>query len=557
MNVRATSVVLSMVFTCSLIAQNSVGLLSYDLDKVSDGYTLIYPHNQPNVYLLDNCGAVVHVWEDEPNYRPGNTAYLLENGNLVKTKRDMSVLDDAIWAGGGGAIVEIRSWDNELLWSFAMNDSLRRLHHDIAPMPNGNILMIAWEKKTAQEAIDAGRDPDLLVDGELWPDFILEVRPVGTDSAEIVWEWHTWDHLIQDFDPTKDNYGIVAEHPELININYIDGDAVADWMHSNALDYNPRLDQVMLCSPDLSEIWIIDHTTTTEEAASHAGGLSGRGGDLMYRFGNHAVYDQGTEEDQLLFFPHDAHWIDDFVPETHPYYNMIAVYNNRAGAEYSAVNVIRQPVFDDYMWWYPMTGDIWGPTEFEWQYVHPDTVMMHSTGLSSVQHLANGNTLVCSGRFGYIFEITADEEIIWEYRTPLRGGVPVPQGDTLNISENLTFRANRYPADYGAFDGRNLTGQGYIELNPDTTFCNIIAAVDDPDSVSAVRIYPNPAFAHITLEAGQRNQVHFEILDLTGVRVLSGYVSGLQDNVDIGNLPPGLYLVHMDGKGVRKLVVQR
>ncbi|MCB0598325.1 MAG: hypothetical protein KDD28_29900, partial [Phaeodactylibacter sp.] len=58
----------------NLMAQDTphtVGLLSYNPSKAYDGYNLIYPHNQPNVYLLDNCGEVVHVWEDEPQWRPG------------------------------------------------------------------------------------------------------------------------------------------------------------------------------------------------------------------------------------------------------------------------------------------------------------------------------------------------------------------------------------------------------------------------------------------------------------------------------------------------------
>jgi len=112
-------------------AQNTVGLLSYDIGQTYQGYTLIYPHNQPNVYLINNCGEIVHSWTDEENFRPGNVAYLTDEGNLIKTKRDAVVTVDAIWAGGGGAIIEIRSWENELLWSYTLNNEDARLHHDI------------------------------------------------------------------------------------------------------------------------------------------------------------------------------------------------------------------------------------------------------------------------------------------------------------------------------------------------------------------------------------------------------------------------------------------
>ncbi|MCB0643448.1 MAG: hypothetical protein KDC44_17480, partial [Phaeodactylibacter sp.] len=167
----------NLLFSCALFtlaistlhAQNTVGLLSYIPWKTYDGYNMIYPHNQPNVYLLNNCGEIVHVWEDDASYRPGNTAYLMPDGNLIKTKRGAAVGSDPIWAGGGGDLVEIRDWDNNLLWSFSLNTELERLHHDIAITDAGTILMIVWEKKTEAEAIQAGRDPNNLPNGDLWP----------------------------------------------------------------------------------------------------------------------------------------------------------------------------------------------------------------------------------------------------------------------------------------------------------------------------------------------------------------------------------------------------
>ena len=127
-----------------------------------------------------------------------------------------------------------------------------RLHHDIAPMPNGNILMISWELKTKEEAIQAGRDTALLTQSKLWPDYIIEVDPV-LDS--IVWEWHVWDHLIQGFDATKDNYGVVADHPELVDLNFVTNGGTADWMHTNSIDYNAELRQIMISVPTFNEVW--------------------------------------------------------------------------------------------------------------------------------------------------------------------------------------------------------------------------------------------------------------------------------------------------------------
>ena len=353
-------ILLNLCFLVGAFAQRTVGTISYDPMKAYDGYNLFYPHNQPNVYLLDNCGRIVHVWEDDASFRPGNTAYLMENGNLIKTKRPAAVANDPIWAGGGGATVEIRSWDNDLLWTFTLNDSLFRLHHDIEPLPNGNILMLAWEKKTAEEAIQAGRDTSLLPDGELWPDYLIEVEPVGESDFNIVWEWHIWDHLVQDYDATKDNFGVVADAPSKMDINYSSNDGGADWMHSNSIDYNEDLRQVLISIPFFDEVWIIDHSTSTEQAAGNTGGLAGRGGEILYRWGNPAVYDSGTAEDQTLFFNHDAHWVDQFLDFSHPDYGKIAVFNNRVGADYSTVNIFTPP-FDMYSWGYTQSGSTFGP----------------------------------------------------------------------------------------------------------------------------------------------------------------------------------------------------
>lgn len=373
--------------------QPTVGLLSYDPSRAYDGYNLLYPLRQPNVYLLDNCGRIVHMWEDDASFLPGVVAYLTPDGYLVKTKRPANFLNDPIWAGGGGATVEIRDWDNNLLWSFTQNDSLRRLHHDIEVMPNGHILMISWELKTADEAIAAGRDTALLSQGKLWPDYILEVDP-QTDS--VVWEWHVWDHLIQDFDSTKANYGDVAAHPELVDLNWDTNNGKADWMHVNAIDYHPELDQIMISVPTFNELWIIDHSTTTEEAAGHSGGLSGRGGDLLYRWGNPATYRRGTADDQKLFFQHDTHWVRDFLDPGSTWYDRIALFNNRVGPQLSTANILTPP-FDPATWSYPLTDSVWAPAAFDLVVTHPDTARMASSIVSSVQVLPNDNLLICSG----------------------------------------------------------------------------------------------------------------------------------------------------------------
>ncbi len=554
MNRIYTWLVIVLILSISVLnAQNTVGLLSYQPTQAFDGYNLMFPHNQPNVYLIDNCGEIVHVWEDDANWRPGNTAYLSSDGLLYKAKRDVSVVNDEIWAGGGGAILEIRDWDNNLIWDFEMNDSTQRLHHDFAITDDGTIIALAWELKTTEACIAAGRDTSTLSQGVLWPDWVFEIDP-NTDA--IIWEWHAWDHLVQDFDANQANFGVISEHPELIDVNYGRVDGHPDWMHGNALDYNDELGQIMLSIPYFDEIWIIDHSTSTAEAAGHTGGLSNIGGDLMYRWGNPITYQLGDSSDQQLFFQHDAHWVDDFLETNHPQYGQIAVFNNRVGPDFSNASTFF-PAWEMYDWAYLVNGaGAYLPETFSETFDHPTPTDLWSTGLSSVQFLPNGNTLITSGRFGYTFELTPNDEIVWEYKTPLVAGNPATQGDTLTINNNLTFRVKRYPADFAAFDNKDLSGKGWIELMPDTNFCNTLTPLVEIIDESAFKVFPNPSNGFLTVEWDGMFYANIEIFNILGQRMDSfPKCSGGRKYIDTKQWEAGVYFVTIDGGYSRKVIV--
>lgn len=546
------NLLLCLFLSSQLFSQNTVGLLSYDITQSYQGYTMIYPHNQPNVYLIDNCGEIVHSWTDEEDFRPGNTAYLRPDGSLVKTKRPSSVAGNPIWAGGGGAIIEVRSWDNDLLSSFEMNNDTARLHHDIAIIPSsGNILAIAWELKTNEEALANGRDPALLAQEVLWPEKIIEIEP---STGNIVWEWHAWDHLIQDFDDSKENFGVVSEHRELIDINWDTNDGKSDWMHANALDYNPELDQIMISVPTFHEVWIIDHSTTTQQAAGHSGGNSNHGGDLLYRAGNQAAYDQGTADDQILFYQHDTHWANEFLPNSHPFKDHVVCFNNRIGADFSTIEIF-ETSWDMYAVDYLHSNGIFPPQSFDNTITHPGPRPFHSTGLSSAQLLPNGNLLACSGRQGYLVELNPDNEIVWEYITPIIGGQAASQGDTLELNNNLTFRAFRYPPDYSAFDGRDLSSKGFIENNPDEDYCSQFVSTFAPEKYN-VELYPNPAnnMVHVTWDSGKI--IELKIYDIVGKLRMTETGNGGMTFLDVSSLETGMYFVELEDIGVVKLMVE-
>ncbi|NNE30450.1 MAG: T9SS type A sorting domain-containing protein, partial [Saprospiraceae bacterium] len=329
-----------------------------------------------------------------------------------------------------------------------------------------------------------------------------------------------------------------------------------DWMHSNALDYNPELDQIMISVPTFHEIWIIDHSTTTQQASGSTGGNAGRGGDLLYRWGNPAAYDRGTEEDQTLFYQHDVHWVDDFVDNTHPYYGQIAVFNNRVGADFSTVNIWRSS-WDMYKGDYLMDEGVFLPNSFNLSLTHPTPQEMYSTGLSSFQQLPNGNFLICTGRFGYSFELTPDSEVVWEYKTPLLGGQPVSQGDTLEINNNLTFRITRYPLDFAGFSGQTLDPQGYIELNPDSTYCSVVLSNSEIQDDFKLNVFPNPTSGSMTIEWEKPGMTYFVIYDLLGRRVKAFTGMGGRKFCDFSMLDPGMYLLEIEGQAIEKIILQK
>jgi hypothetical protein len=268
--------------TSTLLGQNTLGIIRNDL-AAYNGYTLFSPNQSTETYLINNCGEILHQWTS--SYTPAASVYLLENGNLLRTGK---ISNSNITFGGVGGKIELFDWDNNLLWEYTYSSPLMSQHHDIYPLPNGHILMLAVDTITQVDAINAGRNPALITQGKLFNEQIIELEPIlGTNTANIVWEWDIKDHIIQDYDVTKTNYGIVSDHPELLDFNFLnDNNGAANWLHFNSMQYNTTLDQILLSSRLLSEVYIIDHSTTTLEASTNAGGVYGKGGDFLYRWGN-------------------------------------------------------------------------------------------------------------------------------------------------------------------------------------------------------------------------------------------------------------------------------
>jgi hypothetical protein len=436
------------------------------------GYTLVAPMNSTKAHLIDLDGRVVKTWET--GVTPGASTYLLDNGNLLRTG-NIGSKGKLNGAAQGGRVLEI-NWDGETVWDYTYATETSQPHHDICKMPNGNVLMIVWDKKTKDEAVAAGRRPDTVRGDHLMADAIIEVKPTGKTSGEIVWEWHTWDHLVQDHDKTKANYGNVAAKAELVDINFGSGALAAmiankddlqklrdlgyvggatpppkkdakgpdgkqpdgkgpdgkgpfgkggpggispDWTHFNSVAYNADLDQIVISVHEFSEIWVLDHSTTKAEAAGHKGGKHGKGGDLIYRWGNPRAYRSGTNADQRLFAQHNAHWIPKGLPgEGH-----LLVFNNggrRPDGSYSSVDEIVLPMGPDGKYT-RKPGLPFGPDKPVWSYTAEKKTDFYAFFVSGAQRLPNGDTLICSGPDSTVFEVTADKQTVWKFVNPGRG----------------------------------------------------------------------------------------------------------------------------------------
>ena len=466
----------------------------------------------------------------------GEITPLWPSGSVLRTADEPN--NPPFLGRGAAGRVEVVDWDGTVLWDYVYAGPGYMGHNDVEPLPDGNVLMIAWELKSDAEAIAAGRDPTTMEDGMLWPDHLIELQPDGAGGATIVWEWHVWDHLIQDFDPAiTATYGVVADHPELIDLNARKDDDM-DWTHFNAVDYNAELDQILVSVRSFSEVWVIDHSTTTAEAAGHSGGRQGKGGDLLYRWGNPVMYQHGSAADRQSFFQHDGQWVGPGLPGA----GNILLFNNgpRPGPQfYSTAHELTPPV-DGFGAYAYTPGMAYEPALPTWVFQDSPPGAFWAQFLSGVQRLPNGNTLLCSGPNGRFFEVRPDGTKVWEYINPVTDLGRLVQGDTPPRwtfgTTNLLHRATRFAADHPAFAGRDLTPSGPLELYPLLRNADLTQLDPPSPALSAIFTGPGPV-----------------TLDPVRDELVRGFASGDSDPLDAAACAAPLlfYQVNRDSDELR------
>ena len=402
---------------------------------VFDGLSLFTPGGGgvgqavTSTLLIDNNNNIINSWTH--NRGPASMPYLLPDSSIIYPYK---VQQPTMANGGVGGGIQKISWDGTILWDYMFSNENYQHHHDIEPMSNGNILLIAWERKTIEDAYAMGRIEGTINNplNEMWSEAIFEIQPIDYNNYEIVWEWHFWDHLVQYINPNLPNYGNIPDHPELFDINLGNvgnsgnGQHIhADWIHINSIDYNEFLDQIVFSSASQDEFFIIDHSTTTEQASGHTGGNSGLGGDFLYRWGNPQNYGRGNALDKILEHQHSVNWIE----QNYPGQGHIILFNNGPNNSNSEILEVNLPLNDNGI--YDIEDNLaYGPEVPFWSYEGE----FHSQMQGGAFRLSNGNTFITVAQFAYILEIDSNENIVWEYYYP---------GEDIIIA-----RAQKYALDY-------------------------------------------------------------------------------------------------------------
>jgi len=448
------------------------GLIYHDKDKAFQGYTLFYPDWSNRTYLIDMEGNVVHAWP-----ACGNPV-LLENGTLFGMIGAREHAGSEIGAFG---------WRGNKVWSVKAPKNMA-FHHDWRvindPKRGGpTVMTIARVFRTKEAAIKAGSAKVRFGGPGSKKGFIDTDALVEFDmKGNIVWMWEFWDHFTQDEYPDKANYvKDTREHYGRFDMNYRKKVGLTgDYHHSNSFDYNPVLDQVVINGVTVGEWYVIDHATTTEE-------VKGPKGDFIFRWGAPYLYGKGKPPGakdpghNQAMGGHNIQWIDEGLPGA----GHFLFFNNWLPAQQGMSRVLEINPYEG-----PMSKGVYVPetkagykkigrgpgalTFFSKQIVwYYGTRKYHtwarqgflSTHISGAERLPNGNTLICSGEAGHIFEVTPKDEVVWEFINPFvqpkrKGG----NGEIKKVigpgEQNPVFRAIRYSADYPGLKGWELKAVG-------------------------------------------------------------------------------------------------
>jgi hypothetical protein len=249
--------------------------------------------------------------EKSPRATPGIKVEVAEDGTL--------------WSGG-----VIQDWDGNVLWDFypprdvGISVANMPFHHDMKRIWNKKLnqwtqLIVSNRSRTQAEAATAGGDPATPLARLQNIDYIIEVNM----ARQIVWQWDFWTT------PARPVPG-----PAFASMSRTPREVDVYWMTDNqrpraGRDSWPtgprqlrglqRRDRPRVINPKhFSQMFVIDHDKTFVSAtdfAANKAAAAGPDGDIIYRWGNPAMYKSGAapglldEGDQQGYGWHNIHFI--------------------------------------------------------------------------------------------------------------------------------------------------------------------------------------------------------------------------------------------------------
>ena len=384
----------------------------------------------------------------------GGTALIDMNGNLLKRWTEVAAVPGPFRVLPGGyvmggtnrrrphqeapALIQV-SWDGEIVWKFDRTELVEeegeeptwmaRQHHDWQREGSP----VGYYAPDAAPLVDRGRTLILahrnvlmpeITDKLLGDDYILEV----TWDGDVLWDWLASDHV--------DELGFSEEARNTLHRfpGHNEERGTSDWLHINAMAYvgpnrwydegDERFhpDNILWSSRSANIIAIIDRT-----------------GAIVWKMGPDYRDTPALAELGQIVGQHSPH----IIPKGLPGAGNLLVFDNGGSAGYGAPNPTAPTGRNSSRRFNSRVLEV-NPVTFEkvWEYSieGQEQIMFFSQYVSSAQRLLNGNTLITEGADGRLFEVTADNEIVWEYVNPYFAVDP--------NRTNRVFRAHRVPYDW-------------------------------------------------------------------------------------------------------------
>lgn len=348
---------------------------------MSIGYTLISPYNRMlvdnpsltgKIFLLDLWGKPVHQWKTN---HQALYSMLMPNADLL-TIMELPKYTQFFPPGGNTGLLQIVDWNSKVLWEYK-NEAL---HHAVAPLKNGDIIVSLWEKTPSNISSRVqGGVVKTEYQGTMWSDEIAEITPNGKK----VWSWHSYEHL----DPEKDVLGPLMPRYAWTYVNGL------SYMEKNPID---GTEAILVSMRSTSTVYIIRKSDGEILWRSPKDMLNTQHDPTPLSNGNILVFDNGLDR----------------VPAPFP------VYGTRV--------VEIDPRTNKIVWKFePGEGAI-------------DKSRFFAPIVGGAQRLPNGNTLITDGPKGHIFEVTKDNKLVWDLLSPYT------TYQTGVFPNNFLFRARRY-----------------------------------------------------------------------------------------------------------------